>query len=226
MCHWIGLHHMLVMFASQSWAQMCTATHLWDCTSAQTMHWSVVKMVFEAGFWTQVTCWIRSWRKDCLWSVKVQLMKNQKGDSEDYLTKSNYLNKTLFIATFWMSYTRIQIHSLTKYIWSTTPCFPIHVWTLWPSPLSISEITILVNISKGTDVVWEIEGATNCTCVLIFFWYLYMYNCIYVVWEREQQIVPVFLFYVLVFVYMYNCVYVVWEREQQIVSCQMIIRRA
>ena len=91
MCHWIGLHHMLVMFASQSWAQMCTATHLRDCTSAQTMHWSVVKMVFEAGFRTQVTCWRRSWRKDCLWSVKVQLMKNQKSDSEDYLTKSNYL---------------------------------------------------------------------------------------------------------------------------------------
>ena len=66
MCHWIGLHHMLVMFASQSHAsaQMCTATHLWECTSAQTMHWSlVVKMVFEAGFWTQVTCWRRSWRK-------------------------------------------------------------------------------------------------------------------------------------------------------------------
>ena len=82
---------MLVMFASHAWAQMCTATHLWDCTSAQTMHWSVVKMVFEAGFWTQVTCW----RKDCLWSVKVQLMKNQKSDSEDYLTKSNYQKKPI-----------------------------------------------------------------------------------------------------------------------------------
>ena len=103
MCHWIGLHHMLVMFASQShaWAQVCTATHLWECTSAQTMHWSlVVKMVFEAGFWTQVTSWRKSWRKYCLWSVKVQLMKNQKSDSEDYLTKSNYLNKTYSLQHF------------------------------------------------------------------------------------------------------------------------------
>ena len=79
------LHHMLGPKRAQ------LRTYLWDCTSAQTMHWSVVKMVFEAGFWTQVTCWRRSWRKDCLWSVKVQLMKNQKSDSEDYLTKSNYL---------------------------------------------------------------------------------------------------------------------------------------
>ena len=42
MCHWIGLHHMLVMFASQSHAsaQMCTATHLWECKSAVVSgHW-------------------------------------------------------------------------------------------------------------------------------------------------------------------------------------------
>ena len=165
---------------------MCTATHLWECTSAQTMHWSlVVKMVFEAGFWTQVTSWRKSWRKYCLWSVKVQLMKNQKSGSEDYLTKSNYLKKKLFIATFCMLYTRIQIHSLTKYIWSTTPCFPIHVWTLWPtSPYPSMRSQSLSTFPK--EPILSERGSNKLYLYSYFiFWYLYLYYCINVVSERD-----------------------------------------
>ena len=96
MCHWIGLHHMLVMFASQSHAsaQMCTAAHLWECTSALASgHWWsrwCLRPVLDSGHMLE----------EVLWSVKVQLMKNQKSGSEDYSNKVKLPQQNLFIAKF------------------------------------------------------------------------------------------------------------------------------
>ena len=169
MCHWIGLHHMLVMFASHAWAQTCTATHLlvglhicanYALVSGQDGVWG---RFLDSGHMLEEVL-----EKRLLVECKIAADEKSKEWQWGLFNKVKLPKINLFIATFCTLYIRIQIHSLTKYIWSTTPCFPIHVWTLWPSPLSISEITILVNISKGTDVVWEREGATNCTCVLIF----------------------------------------------------------
>ena len=91
--------------------------------------------------------------------------------------------QNLFIATFCMLYTRIQIHSLTKYIWSTTPCFPIHVWTLWPkSPYPSMRSQSLSTFPKEPILS---ERGSNKLYLYSFSIFWYLYYCINVVWERD-----------------------------------------
>ena len=91
--------------------------------------------------------------------------------------------QNLFIATFCMLYTRIQIHSLTKYIWSTTPCFPIHVWTLWPtSPYPSMRSQSLSTFPKEPILS---ERGSNKLYLYSYFIFWYLYYCINVVSERD-----------------------------------------
>ena len=173
MCHWIGLHHMLVMFASQSHAsaQMCTAANLWECTSALVSgHWSrwCLRPVFG----------LRSHVGGGLVECKSAADEKSKEWQWGLFNKVKLPQQNLFIATFCMLYTRIQIHSLTKYIWSTTPCFPIHVWTLWPtSPYPSMRSQSLSTFPK--EPILSERGSNKLYLYSYFiFWYLYLYYCI------------------------------------------------
>ena len=135
------------------------------CGSAH-LHWSVV--TGQDGVWGRFLDSGHMLEKVLEKILLVQLMKNQKSDSEDYLTKSNYLNKTYSLQHFAcciLGYKYIRSPNtfgvqlpVSQYMSGLFDRpVPIHLWDHNPCQ----------HFQRNRSCLKE--GATNCTCILILF---------------------------------------------------------
>ena len=151
------LHHNHMLRPKCAQLRTCGSAHL---------HWSVV--TGQDGVWGRFLDSGHMLEKVLEKILLVQLMKNQKSDSEDYLTKSNYLNKTYSLQHFACcileyKYTRspntfgVQL-PVSQYMSGLfdRPA-PIHLWDHNPCQ----------HFQRNRSCLKE--GATNCTCILILF---------------------------------------------------------
>ena len=168
------LHHNHTLGPKCAQLRTCGSAHLHKlCTGHWWSRWCLrpvfgLRSHVGEGLGENITCAADEKSKEWQWGL---------------FNKVKLPQQNLFISTCCMLYTRIQIHSLTKYIWSTTPCFPIHVWTLWPtSPYPSMRSQSLSTFPKEPMLS---KRGSNKLYLYSYFIFWYLYYCINVVSERD-----------------------------------------